>query len=66
LLKAIAKQGTVANPTSSDFLLKSGINSASSMHRLVNSLLDKQLILKEDEAYRLYDVFLEYYLKMEN
>jgi AAA+ ATPase superfamily predicted ATPase len=64
MLKAIGKQGKITNPTSSDFLIQSGIKSASSMHRVVNSLLDKQLILKDDDAYRLYDVFLEHYFKM--
>jgi len=65
LVKAIAKQGSIANPTSSEFLMLSGIHSSSSMHRVINSLLDKQLILKEENVYRLYDVFLEYYLKMQ-
>jgi len=65
MLKAIGKQGKITNPTSSEFLMQSGIKSASSMHRVVNSLLDKQLILKEEDAYRLYDVFLEHYFKIE-
>ena len=29
----------------------------------LKSLLEKQIIIKEDNAYRLYDVFLEHYLK---
>ena len=33
------------------------------MHRAINSLLDKQLILKDNDVIRLYDVFLEHYLK---
>ncbi|MFW5805740.1 MAG: AAA family ATPase [Bacteroidales bacterium] len=66
LLKAIGKKGIVKSPTSSGFLINSGIESSSSMHRLINSLLTKQILLKENNSYRLYDVFLEHYIKFEN
>jgi len=53
----------VENPNSASFMEISKIKSSSSMHRAVNSLLDKQLIIKEEKEFRLYDVFLEHYLK---
>jgi len=63
VLKAIAKSGTVSNPNSADFMEISKIKGPSSMHRAINSLLDKQLIIKDNGLLRLYDVFLEHYLK---
>jgi len=63
VLKGIAKSGFVENPTSASFMEFSRIGSSSSMYRAINSLLDKQLIIKEDGKLRMYDVFLEHFLK---
>jgi len=62
-LKSLAKSGVVENPTSADFMELSKIRSSSSMHRTIHSLLDKQLIIKEEGRLRMYDVFLEHYLR---
>ena len=53
----------VNSPTSSDFLRTANVKSASSMQRIIKTLLEKQVIIKEKGNYRLYDVFLEHYLK---
>lgn len=63
VLKGIAKSGFVENPTSASFMEISRTGSSSSMYRAINSLLDKQLIIKEDGKLRMYDVFLEHFLK---
>lgn len=63
ILKGIAKSSTVSNPNSADFMEIAKIRSPSSMFRAINSLLDKQLIIKDEGILRLYDVFLEHYLK---
>jgi len=63
VLKAIAKSSTVSNPNSAGFREASKIEGPSSMYRAINSLLDKQLIIKENGSFRLYDVFLEHYLR---
>ena len=63
VLKGLAKSGVVENPTSANFMDISNIRSSSSMHRAINSLLDKQLIIKDESVLRLYDVFLEHYLR---
>lgn len=62
-LKAFALKGFVKSPTSADFLKLAEVKSGSTMQRVMKSLLDKQVIIKEEDAYRLYDVFLEHYLK---
>jgi len=62
-LKGLAKSGIIENPTSADFMNISKIRSSSSMYRAINSLLNKQLIIKEGGTLRLYDVFLEHYLQ---
>ncbi|MEJ2005640.1 MAG: hypothetical protein P8X57_11895 [Cyclobacteriaceae bacterium] len=41
----------------------SKIRNSSSMYRAINSLMDKQLIIKEEGKIRMYDVFLEHYLR---
>jgi len=62
-LKAFAKEGLVSSPTSSRFLLESEVINASSMQRIIQALADKQLIIKDEEGYRIYDVFLAHFLK---
>jgi hypothetical protein len=34
------------------------------MQRVIKSLIEKQFLIKEGKEYRLYDVFLEHYLKL--
>jgi hypothetical protein len=63
VIKAFAKAGNALNPTSADFMETAKIRNSSSMHRAINSLLDKQLIIKDDGELRLYDVYLEHFLK---
>jgi AAA+ ATPase superfamily predicted ATPase len=63
-LKAIAHEGLVKSTTSRDFLNASGVKNPSSMQRVIKSLIEKQFLIKEGEKYRLYDVFLEHYLKL--
>ena len=63
VLKGFARKGMTENPISADFMENSRIRSSSSMHRTIQSLLGKQLIIKDEGKLRLYDVFLEHYLK---
>jgi hypothetical protein len=63
VLKGIAKSGIVENPTSTKFMGVSNIRSSCSMYRAINYLLDKQLTIKDEGKLRMYDVFLEHYLK---
>ena len=63
VLKGVAKTGTVTNPNSADFMELAKVRNPSSMYRAFNALQDKQLIIKDGDTYRLYDVFLEHYLK---
>lgn len=63
-LKAIAVSGPVSAITTASFLNLSEVKNPSSMQRIIKTLVDKQFIIYEDNAYRLYDVFLEHYLKM--
>jgi len=62
-LKVIASEGVTISPTSASFLEKVPAATPSSVQRIIQALLDKQLIIKEEQGYRLYDVFLEHYLK---
>ncbi len=61
--KAFAKAGKVTSPTGSDFLRLANFTNSSSMRRAVKALEEKQIIIKDGDFYRLYDVFLGHYLK---
>lgn len=62
-IKAFARMGQVKSPTSAEFLQLAEVTGASSMQRIMKALLDKQVIIKENDIYRLYDVLLEHFLK---
>jgi hypothetical protein len=66
-LIAIAKEDKVYQPMSNDFLRKYNIGTPANSKRLLNSLMDKELILnnitKQGVEYMVYDVFLSHWLK---
>ena len=67
MLKAIAKEGEVREPTGFAFLKKYSLGAPSSASRLMNSLLDKELILEtktlSGSSYRVYNVFFSRWLE---
>lgn len=63
LLKAVAKEGTVIQPTSGDFMLKYGLGTASSVRTALQALMDKELVFEEAGKYALNDVFLSRWLE---
>ncbi len=60
--KAIASLGKVGGVTTREFMAKAEIGSPGTMQSVINALKEKQVIIKDGDAYRLYDVFLEHYL----
>ena len=62
LVKAIAKEKKVSQPTSSLFLKTYRLNQASSVKRSLQALLDKEIIYKEDNFYCVYDLFFQKWL----
>lgn len=62
VLQAIAKEGMAHNITSSKFIKKYNLNSASSVQSAVKLLLKNDLITQSDNAYRVYDYFLSEWL----
>jgi hypothetical protein len=63
VLKAVAKIDIVSSPNSANFMELAKVRSPSSMNRAINALLEKQMLIKDGDGYRLYDVFLAHYLK---
>ena len=61
LLKSIAKEESLSKPNSKEFLLKYKFT-ASSVNRALKSLVDKEMIYKENEGYKVYDVFFSKWL----
>ena len=62
ILQAIAKDGIAQNITSSKFIKKYNLNSASSVQAAVKLLLKNDLITHTDYGYRVYDFFLSEWL----
>ncbi len=63
VIKAFARKGRVKETTGAAFLKDAGVSSTSSMSRVINALSSKQFIIKDEGHWRLYDVFLEHYLR---
>ena len=70
MLSAIAKEGSVAQITSSAFLSKYGISSGPTALRNIRALIDKELVLaaadEKTTSYSVYNVFLSRYLAMDS
>lgn len=67
-LMALAKEGILVKPTSSSFLSRYNLGSSSAVMRMLNALIDKEMVLAERSiegtAYRVYNVFLSRWLEM--
>ncbi len=64
LLKAIALNNGVEKPSAGTFLSKYKLGAASSVNSAISVLLDKELIYKEQQVYKVYDVFLSKWFQM--
>ena len=62
LLKAIAKENLVKEPTGKVFLKRYGLSSASSVKTALEALSDKELIYRLKDGYIVYDRFLGMWL----
>ncbi len=58
VLKAVALNNGIDNPTSKEFLSKYDLGAASSVSQSIKSLADKEFIFRSETGYRLNDVFL--------
>ena len=64
LLTAVAKERKIAAPTHSDFLKKYNLTAVSSVKLAVKSLIDKSLMLKDENGnYFVYDRFFSLWLE---
>lgn len=65
LLLAIAKEGTVENPTSTAFVKDHSLSSVSSAQSSARTLLERGILQKNDRGLRIYDYFFLEWLKKE-
>lgn len=63
LLKAIAKEGIVKEPTGKEFLKKHRLPSASSVKTALDTLADKELLYRQADGYIVYDRFFGLWLR---
>ena len=66
LLKAIGKQDGVSQPSSKEFITKYKLGTTSTVSAAIKSLLNKELIFRENGTYQVYDVFFSLWLKLLN
>jgi len=63
LIRAIAKANGVEQPSSHHFISKYNLGSSSTINDAIKSLMNKELIFKENNIYHVYDVYFSYWLK---
>ena len=63
LLKAIAKEGIVAQPTAGRFIKSHNLSGASSTKAALKVLEDQELVYRKPEGYIIYDRFMDLWLK---
>ena len=63
LLKAIAKEGIVEQPTAGKFIKEHNLKGASSAKAALKALEDKELVYRKAEGYIIYDRFMDLWLK---
>lgn len=63
LLKAIAKDNIVPQPTASKFIKEHQLSGASSVKAALNVLENKELVYRKQEGYIIYDRFMDLWLK---
>lgn len=63
LLKAIAKEGIVAQPTAGKFIKDHNLSGASSAKAALKVLEEKELVYRTDKGYVIYDRLMDLWLK---
>jgi hypothetical protein len=63
LMKALARENGVLSVTSGQFIRRHNLTNASTVARGISSLLEKEMIFQQDDAYYVYDVFLSRWLE---
>ncbi|MDO4164715.1 MAG: ATP-binding protein [Bacteroides sp.] len=65
VLQGIAKEGKASGITSSAFIKKYNLPSASSVQSAIKPLLKNEIVTQEEDAYRVYDYFFAEWLRKE-
>jgi len=63
IIKAIAKEESVSAVNSNKFISKHNLKAASSVNTALKTLIDKELVYKNEETYTVYDRFFGQWLK---
>jgi len=66
LLKSIALERQVQQPTSKEFINKYNLGTTSTISSAIKILLNKELIYQENNVYKLYDIFLQKWFEKNN
>lgn len=64
LIQVFAKEGLTGNVTSTEFISKHRLGSASSVQSALAALVEKDLVTKRGEGYSVYDYFFSEWIRM--
>ena len=66
-LIAVAKEGSISQPTASAFLMKYNIGNSASALKLLTALVEKELLLEQSDlngkSYSVYNVFMSRWME---
>ena len=63
VLRAIAKEQAVLQPTALEFIRKYNLGTASTVSSVIKVLIEKELLYYENETYKVYDLFMSKWLE---
>lgn len=66
LLEAIAKEGSISRPNSKEFIATYRLGTPSSVATAMKSLFNKEMIYKDNEGIKVYDIFFSLWLARRN
>ncbi len=66
MMEAIAQEGGVLKPTSKEFISKYNLGTPSSVGTAMNALFKKEMIFKDENLIKVYDIFFSLWLARRN
>lgn len=63
MMQALAKEGRVTGITSAEFITRHRLGSASSVQSAIAQLVEKDIITKTGDSYRIYDYFFAEWIR---
>lgn len=66
LIRAIARQGEVNEPTGQAFISKYNLGASSTVRSATKALVEKEMLLEDNGTYQVYDRYFGIWLRLRN